>query len=105
MVAEYIRYQIDDDDRASFEAAYHAAGTALEASSHCLAFELSHCTDHAPSYVLRIEWDSIEGHMHGFRGSPEFQEFFAAIKPYVSNITEMRHYEPTAVRWRRERTE
>ena len=45
--------------------------------------------------MLRIEWDSAEGHLQGFRRSPEFQRFFAAVRPYVGDIAEMRHYAPT----------
>jgi hypothetical protein len=49
------------------------------------------------SYILRIEWDSAEGHMQGFRRGPEFPAFFAAIRPYVGEIAEMRHYALTSV--------
>ena len=31
--------------------------------------------------------------LRGFRGSPEFRSFFAALSPYVDNIEEMRHYD------------
>jgi len=61
--------------------------------AHCLAYELSHCKEDADHYVLRIEWDSEQGHLKGFRSSPEFRSFFAAIQPYVKDIEEMRHYE------------
>ena len=44
-------------------------------------------------FVLRIEWDSAEGHMGGFRSSPEFQTFLQAIGPFVHDIDEMRHYQ------------
>jgi len=44
-------------------------------------------------YILRIEWDSEEGHLQGFRSSPEFKAFFAAVQPFVKDIDEMRHYE------------
>jgi quinol monooxygenase YgiN len=47
---------------------------------------------------LRIEWDSIDGHMQGFRKSEGFRSFFAAIKPYLDRIEEMRHYKLTAVK-------
>ncbi len=47
--------------------------------------------------MLRIEWDSAEGHLQGFRSSPEFREFFANVRPYVGAIAEMRHYEATPV--------
>jgi hypothetical protein len=30
--------------------------------------------------------------MQGFHGSPEFHSFFSAVRPYVDNIEEMRHY-------------
>jgi len=35
----------------------------------------------------------MEGHEQGFRSSPEFRDFFAAVKPFVGDIDEMRHYE------------
>jgi hypothetical protein len=37
-----------------------------------------------------------EGHLQGFRTSPEFASFFAAVKPFVDRIEEMRHYDVTA---------
>jgi quinol monooxygenase YgiN len=97
MIVEYIRYTIPDDKRSTFEAAYEQASASLDASAHCLGYELSRCVDEPGAYVLRIEWDSAEGHLRGFRGSPEFRAFFAAVGPYVGNIAEMRHYELTGV--------
>ncbi len=97
MIIEYIRYTIPESQASAFEKSYAEAGKSLAASGHCLAFELSACLDDPSSYILRIEWDSVEGHMQGFRGSAEFRAFFAAIKPYVDGITEMRHYRKTGV--------
>jgi quinol monooxygenase YgiN len=97
MIVEYIRYTIPADRRAAFEGAYAQASRSLDASAHCLGYELSRCVDEPGAYVLRIEWDSAEGHLRGFRGSPEFRAFFAAVGPYVGNIAEMRHYELTGV--------
>ena len=97
MIVEYVRYQIPAERRDAFEDAYATAQSALAASPHCLAWELSRCGEDPTQYTLRIEWDSAEGHMQGFRRGPEFGAFFAAIRPYVGDITEMRHYAPTAV--------
>jgi hypothetical protein len=47
--------------------------------------------------VLRIEWDSADGHMQGFRRSPQFREFLPHIQPYIKQILEMRHYSLTPV--------
>jgi hemoglobin len=97
LIVEYIRYTIPAERHAAFEAAYDAAQASLVASPECLRYELSRCTEEPTSYVLRIEWTSLQGHMSGFRTGPDFPAFFAAVRPFVDCIAEMRHYEPTAV--------
>ena len=44
------------------------------------------------NFIVRIEWDSIEGHERGFRRGPQFAPFFAKVKPFFTNIQEMKHY-------------
>jgi hemoglobin len=98
MIAEYIRYTIDEQRRDAFEAAYAAAAQALAESPHCVAYELSRCVEDPGAYILRIEWDSAEGHLEGFRKSEQFGTFLGHVRPYLDDIEEMRHYELTAVR-------
>lgn len=93
MVIEYIRYRIDSARADEFERAYAEASRPLAQSSHCLAYEVARGVEDPESYVVRIEWDSVEGHEQGFRQSPEFREFFADVKPFFDDIAEMRHYE------------
>ncbi|MFT3694197.1 MAG: antibiotic biosynthesis monooxygenase family protein [Kofleriaceae bacterium] len=101
MIVEYIRYTIDAARAESFMTAYETAGDSLRASSHCLGYELARCTEAPDSFILRIHWDSADGHLKGFRSSPEFKSFFAAIQPFVKDISEMRHYEITLITWSR----
>ena len=93
MIVEYIRYRIPEDEARSFEDAYDAAARSLDASPHCEHYEVARCADDATAYTVRIEWDSTDGHLQGFRASPHFRSFFAAVRPYVDRIEEMRHYE------------
>lgn len=95
MIVEYIRYEVTDPD--AFVRGYEEARRALDASEHCLAYELSRCTEDPRTFVLRIEWDSVTGHLEGFRKSPVFAEFLAHVRPFIPEIKEMRHYEPTTV--------
>lgn len=97
MVVEYIRYRIPEGRAAALEAAYQQARAALDASEHCLSYELSRGVEDPSSYILRIEWDSVEGHERGFRASPEFGPFLEAVRPFLDQIEEMRHYETTPV--------
>jgi quinol monooxygenase YgiN len=101
MIVEYVRYRIEPARAVAFLAAYETAAESLRASPHCLGYELSQCTEARDAHVLRILWDSAEGHLQGFRKSAPFEAFFAAIRPYVSDIDEMRHYELTKVSWMR----
>jgi quinol monooxygenase YgiN len=98
MIVEYIRYTIPEAQHHAFEAAYQQAQTALLASPHCLHYELAHCVEEADSYIIRIEWDSLDGHLQGFRTSAEFRTFFAAVRPFVNHIAEMRHYAVSQMR-------
>ena len=98
MIIEYIRYKIPRERQREFEEAYTNASASLNASKHCQMYELTHSTEEPEHYILRIEWDSLEGHMKGFRSSPEFRDFYRYVQPFFNDIQEMRHYELTKVR-------
>ncbi|HYQ04128.1 MAG TPA: antibiotic biosynthesis monooxygenase family protein [Polyangiaceae bacterium] len=97
MIVEYIRYSVPAARTDEFLAAYREASVELDASPHCLAYELSRCHEEPGSYVVRIEWESLAGHLQGFRTSPEFKRFFAKVQPFFEQIQEMRHYEVSGV--------
>jgi quinol monooxygenase YgiN len=92
VIVEYTRYKIDPEHRNAFADAYQKAAEPLQASEHCLAYELTQCIEGPDHHILRIEWTSEQGHLQGFRNSPEFISFLELVRPYVKNIVEMRHY-------------
>jgi len=92
MIVEYVRYEIPVERAEAFLAAYRDAGLELRASPHCLRYEVTRCTEAPTSFVVRIEWDSVEGHLQGFRKESTFPSFFAKVKPFFEQIAEMRHY-------------
>jgi quinol monooxygenase YgiN len=98
MIVEYIRYRIPEGQDEAFVAAYARAQRPLAASPHCLTYELTRCAEEPERFVLRIEWDSLDGHLQGFRRSEEFRAFLREVGPFVGMIEEMQHYELTDVR-------
>ena len=103
MVVEYIRYTVSGKERREeLVQAYRQAADALNKAPECLAYELSLCEEDETSAILRIEWQSIEAHLQGFRKSAVFQEFFRAIGGFVKEITEMKHYELSEIVKRKE---
>ena len=102
MVVEYIRYTVADGARREqLVAAYREASKSLDAAPECLAYELTVCEEDPTAAVLRIEWESTERHLEGFRKGPHFRAFFAGIGGFLKEIVEMRHYEATEVVRRR----
>ncbi len=101
MTVEYIRYQMKDHTPQQLIDAYRAAGSHLQAAPQCHGFELTQCVEDPSSLTLRILWTSTEDHLQGFRKGPHFPPFLALIRPFIGEIAEMRHYEPTDVIWQR----
>ena len=96
VIVEYIRYTVPTDPSAEFEAAYAQAAPVLDADPHCLRWEVGKGVEEPEHYVVRIEWDSLDGHLQGFRRSAAFGGFFAAVRPFFDAIEEMKHYEVRA---------
>jgi hemoglobin len=102
MIIEYIRYTVENSERGEeLQEAYSRAAKQLDGATECLSYELSVCAEDPNSWVLRIEWDSTEAHLQGFRKGPHFPPFLDAIRDFMKEITEMRHYRVTEVHGRK----
>lgn len=75
--------------RKDLERAYQEGRGAFDASDHCLSCELAQGVEEPEHWILRIEWDSLEGYEQGFRRSAEFGAFLRAVKPFFEQIEEM----------------
>lgn len=93
MIVEYLRYTIDEARQTAFIKNYKAASEPLQKSAYCEQYEFCQCVEDPSKFIIRIQWTSADDHLKRFRGSAEFREFFAHIKPYLDDIDEMRHYE------------
>src|SRR5262245_62149042 len=99
MIPEVIRYRIPAAATTEFVQAYRYAGEVLKQSTHCQGFELIQSTKDPEMFLLIIRWDSAQGHLDGFRKSPQFRPFFELVKPFLSNILEMEHYRSADLSW------
>ncbi|WP_234320188.1 antibiotic biosynthesis monooxygenase [Streptomyces sp. SBT349] len=88
MIVEYIRYRIPDAARRGrFEDSYAVAARQLDLAPECLGYELTRGVEEPDRYILRIEWTSV----------PDHPPFLDAVRPYIGDIEEMKHYERTPV--------
>ena len=93
MIVEYIRYKLQPEQFKDFEDTYKKAQTILEQSENFSGYEITKGIDEPGNYIVRIHWDSVEGHINGFRKGAAFPPFYQLVKPFFNNIEEMKHYE------------
>jgi quinol monooxygenase YgiN len=101
MSTEIIRYKVTENERETFTNAYVAASAYLQASKYCLGYELIQGEDDPNNFIMVIYWTSKDDHLNGFRKSAEFGPFFNLVKPFYSNIEEMKHYN-SKFKWKKE---
>ena len=101
MIIEYIRYKIPAEKKQAFVDGYRRAAEFLRISPHCLGYELTNGNEEPDNFILRIKWNSLDGHINGFRSSTEFKSFYQAVAPFFHDIEEMKHYDFTEIYWLR----
>jgi heme-degrading monooxygenase HmoA len=92
MVIEIATITVSEGQEAAFEQAFGVAQRYIAASLHALRYQLTRCIEIPNRYVLRIEWDSLEGHTEGFRASAAYQEYRALLYPLYAQPPEVVHY-------------
>ncbi len=92
MTTELIHYRVESGQEEAFLQSYRDAGVFLDRAPECLGYEVLRGAEEPENFVVIIHWESIEQHEQGFRKSPDFPSFFAAVKPFFAAIEEMKHY-------------
>lgn len=101
MIVEYVRYRMGAHQPEELTSAYREASQHLQDAPSCLGYELSHCVEDPALVTVRILWRSVDAHLQEFRSSPQFASFLQQVRPFIGEIEEMQHYEPSYVRWQR----
>lgn len=101
MIFEDTRYQLINKSADELISAYRSAASSLGAAPECLGYEVSRGVDQPGCVIVRTMWTSAKDHRDGFRNGPHFPRFFSHVRPFVCDLSEMRHYAPTDVMWSR----
>jgi quinol monooxygenase YgiN len=101
MIPEILRYNIPADQKADFEQDYASAAEQLRANEHCLGYQFLESDKEPGRYLVTLWWDSEEGHIQGFRSSPQFPPFLAIVRKWIPMMEEMEHYHALPLKWMR----
>jgi heme-degrading monooxygenase HmoA len=96
VILEHALLPVRPELRDEFEAAYARAQSLIAGMPGFRSLRLSRCLEDDGTYLLLVEWDRLEDHTVGFRGSPEYQEWRRLLHSFYDPFPEVRHFETVA---------
>lgn len=91
-VLERVHLTIVPGAGAAFEQAMTSSGLdVLRSAPGCLSAELRRGVEEPSTYLLLVEWDSLEAHT-SFTGEPEFLGLVDILKAHLDAPSDMQHF-------------
>ena len=75
-----------------FEAAFAQASSIIASMPGHHTHQLQRCVEQSNRYLLLVQWDSLEAHTVGFRGSPEYQRWKQLLHHFYDPFPIVEHY-------------
>ena len=75
-----------------FEAAFAQAAPLIRTAKGCRKAQLRRGIENPDSFILLVEWATLEDHMIGFRESKAFEEWRAILSPHFASPPAVEHY-------------
>lgn len=95
-VLEHAVLEVVPGKEAEFEAAFDQAVPLLVDHDGCRSVRLSRCVEEPGRYLLLVEWDSVEAHTEGFRGSPAYEEWRRLLHHFWDPRPTVEHFSTVA---------
>jgi heme-degrading monooxygenase HmoA len=81
----------------AYEAAFREASPLIASIPGYIRHELSRCMETPGKYLLLAQWETLEAHTVGFRGSPQYLEWKALLHPFYDPFPTVEHFERVAL--------
>ncbi|MGY1630610.1 antibiotic biosynthesis monooxygenase family protein [Geodermatophilus sp. SYSU D01186] len=92
MVLEHALLPVRPGQEAEFEAAFARARSVIAATPGFRRLTLSRCLERPATYLLLVEWDRVEDHTEGFRGSPGYARWRALLHHFYDPFPTVEHF-------------
>ena len=93
MILEVAMLNVIPNQEHAFEAAFDQAQHIIADRAGYRSHQLRRCPEQPGRYLLLVEWDSLEDHTVGFRGSAEYQQWRALLHHFYDPFPTVEHYE------------
>ncbi|MET0421664.1 MAG: antibiotic biosynthesis monooxygenase [Acidimicrobiia bacterium] len=94
MILEHVVLEVRPGREAEFELTFATAKSIISSMPGFRSLVLDRCIEARSRYLLLVEWDRLEDHTEGFRGSPQYEEWRALLHHFYDPFPTVEHYEP-----------
>ena len=92
MILEVAILNVIPGREAQFEDAFRQAQDIISTMSGYRSHELRRCVEAANRYILLVNWDTLEDHTMGFRGSPGYLKWKQLLHHFYDPFPVVEHY-------------
>jgi heme-degrading monooxygenase HmoA len=93
MTTEHALLEVIPGREDEFVAAMQAAKAHIAGSPGFVSLRVERCLERPNCFLLLVEWDSLEHHTEGFRGSAAYEEWRAALHHFYDPFPLVEHFE------------
>ena len=93
MIFEVAILNVKAGQEADFEVAFTSASPIIASMKGYMRHELWRCLETTNQYALLVEWQTLEDHTVGFRGSEQYQEWRRLLHHFYDPFPTVEHYE------------
>ena len=93
MITEHAILEVVAGQEDEFVEAMEAAKHIIAASPGFVSLRVERCVERPSCFLLLVEWERLEDHTDGFRGSPRYADWRAALHHFYEPFPVVEHFE------------
>ena len=94
MITEHALLEVIPGQEEAFVAAMERGQGAHRRQPGFVSLRVERCLERPHCFLLLVEWERLEDHTEGFRGSAAYREWRAALHHFYDPFPVVEHFEP-----------
>ena len=97
MILEYALLPVRAGEEEAFEAAFAEARPIIASMPGFISLRLERGIERPSTYLLLVEWQSVEHHEVGFRQSPQYPQWRALLHHFYEPFPGVEHFREVSI--------
>jgi heme-degrading monooxygenase HmoA len=96
MITEHAVLPVIPGQEAAFIETMDRARAIIASAPGFVSLRVSRCIEQPSSFLLLVEWETLEAHTEGFRNSEAYQEWRSLLHHFYDPFPVVEHFETVA---------